>query len=73
MGGKIKTLDHVRITEMPSKNGSHLLGPRFFTHDRGYLDYLWSAGNNRCNKFRKVAVESYEDKDLTGVLHLNEQ
>ena len=72
MGGKIKTLSHLKVIEMPSSHNSHLLGPRFYNHDRGYLDLLWSNGNNDCNKFRKNPVTPYRDDELTGVIYTNE-
>ncbi len=72
MGGKIKSIEHLRITEMGV--GSHLLGPRYFHHDRPLLESLWTLDESggKCSEFRTDSLQQYENADLLGEIWIHE-
>tara|TARA_R100000152_G_C6782275_1_gene219470 strand:+ start:4697 stop:5524 length:828 start_codon:yes stop_codon:yes gene_type:complete len=79
LGGKIKSIEHLRITEMESSHDgtstdSHLLGWRFYNHDRPLLDSLWTLDRRggKCSDFRMDSLQEYEDAELLGEIQINE-
>lgn len=74
-GGQVKTLDYLKMCEMPPSNGSHLLGPRFYNHDRPYLDSLWTKDHSggECLDRRSKKVEPFSSDQLIGDLYINDK
>lgn len=72
MNGEIKTLDHLKVIEMNHECVHHLLGPRYYNNDRGYLDSLWTLDKDAqspCSKHRLKELEPFSDEEIEGVMY----
>ena len=72
LGGEIKTLDHLRVTEMNHECTHHLLGPRYYNNDRGFLDSVWTLDERApipCSDKRLKEVDPFHDDDLEGIMY----
>ena len=72
MGGEIINLDHLKVIEMNHECTHHLLGPRFYYHDRGYLDSLWALDEKAeipCSTTRLKPLNPFSDNELEGIMY----
>jgi len=72
MGGEIKTIDHLKVIEMNHECAHHLLGPKYYKNDRGFLDLLWTLDEKAqvpCNTKRLKEVDPFLEEDLQAVMY----
>ncbi len=75
IGGDVRTISDLAVREIEPWNGSHILGPSCYNHDRPLLDWLWTT-NRRGGPVslkRLDKVHAYKISELKGEILLNEE